>query len=196
MSMPTSQHPPLHYVVFDKKTGRILQRHSRFDVAKNAHVSISTEELKARFSGDPRLASRATEGDPNNVDVLEIKLDPGAAISTGDFVVDVQKRQLVPLPLLVLQAGKAALNGDGQDKTTLTIQALDTKGKAVKTLQGSVKVTTSRGKLSAPGGVVQLARGSATIELTAANETVSRVKVTASTPDGSCTGASLTLEFL
>jgi hypothetical protein len=190
------EQPSIQYIIFDKKTGRILQRHSCFDVEKQAHVAVPHDELKAMFGKDALLASRATDRDLKNIDFLEVKRGSEALSLTGAFTVDVEKRQLVPLPTLTVGADKPELTGDGKDKAVLEIQAVDRDGKLIRTAEGKIKVTTTRGKLSEPGGVVQLVRGRAKIELTSAHETVSRVKVTARSLDGAFTAGQVTLEFL
>lgn len=188
--------PSIYYVIFDKKTGRILQRHSSYDIEKQSHVAVPQEELKAMFGKDALLASRATDRDLKNIDFLEIKSEKDAPSLTGAFTVDVEKRQLVPLPTLAIKADKSELTGDGKDTAVLEIQAVDAEGKLIRTAEAKIKVATTRGKLSEPGGLIQLVRGKAKIELVSVNETVSRVKVSARALDGSCSAGHLTLEFL
>ncbi|MGC4072998.1 MAG: hypothetical protein QM760_10840 [Nibricoccus sp.] len=192
---PPPSQPHVEYIIFDRKTGRILQRHSRLDALKNESVQIPIDELRTRFSRDDSILARTTDRDPSNVDFLEIKSESGDSPATGAFVVDPKKRQLVAKPALSLKTDKQELTGNG-DKAVIDIQVLDESGKPVRTHDGKVKITTSRGKLSAPGGVVQLERGHAKIDLISVNETVSRVTVDARTLDDSCSPARLTLEFL
>ncbi len=193
MNLPAFNQSGHEYVIFDKKNGRILQRHSSFDAAQNTRVAIPLDKLRTQFSHDDSVVSRVTDRDPQNLDFLEIKPGPRAR---GALLVDPEKRQLVARPVLSLKADKNELTGNGSDKAVIEIQVADENGKPVRTHDGKVKVTTSRGKLSAPGGVVQLERGHAKIALTSVNETVSRVTVEAKALDDSCGLGRITLEFL
>jgi hypothetical protein len=95
-----------------------------------------------------------------------------------------------------LTAEKTRLEGDGSDSTTIQIAVVDTNGRPVARYSGSVKVATTRGKLSARGGIVELRRGRGEITLTSVAETVDKVTVTATATDGRALRADLDLEFL
>ena len=73
---------------------------------------------------------------------------------------------------------------------------MDTRGKIFHPYNGAVKVTTTRGKLSARGGQVEIKKGVGQVILTSVNETVNRVAVTARCLEGNCISSDLELEFM
>jgi hypothetical protein len=190
MSSPGATAGTIRYVGYDIKTGRIVHTHSAFSVAGHRHVEIPVDQLKAMFGADPVVVAKLTDGDPANLEYLR-------ADGTGPVrsVVDTVNRRLVAPPRLVLSADRTELAGDGQDSVDLAITVVGEDGQVVEGAAGTVKVETSRGKLSARGGRAELAGGCATITLTSVNETVSRVRVRASLPGQPCLPARLDLEF-
>ena len=184
----------LRYAGYDAKTGEIVHTHSRFNVAENRNVEIPLEELRSRFSLDPVIVERLTDRDPNNLDYIPVE---ASEIQLGRLmVVDSATRKLVPKPKLHLKATKPVIAGDGEDSTTLEISTVDASGRHLGELSGKVKVATTRGKLSARGGIVELNRGRASLTLTSANETVGVVHVSATAIDRAYAAARLELEFL
>lgn len=190
MSTPRTGGEIIRYAGYDTRTGRIVHTHSEFSVLGNRYVEVPVDQLKARFGADPVVVAKLTDGDPANLDYLR-------ADGTGPLraVVDTVNRRLVAPPRLVLSADRTELAGDGQDSVDLAITVVGEDGQVVEGAAGTVKVETSRGKLSARGGRAELAGGCATVTLTSVNETVSRVRVRASLPGQPCLPARLGLEF-
>jgi hypothetical protein len=195
MSSPDNGPEAMHYVGYDTKTGRIVHTHAQFNVMENRYVEVPSDELKASFAADPGIVAKLTDGDASNLDF--IRVDGAAADGRlAPQMVDTASRRLVPRPRLVLSADKKEIAGDGQDSVDINVQVTGEDGQAVGGAAGAVKVTTTRGKLSARGGVVNLSDGHGTVTLTSANETVSQVRVTASALDQPYTSAILDLEFV
>jgi len=184
--------PSVQYVLFDKSNGRILHTHSRFSVERNHHVEIPIDELKRVFSSDSTVLENLTDRNAANLEFLKI----GPGVPEGPLMVDVARRTLVPQPRLSLSADKQELQGDGKDSATITLGVVDGAGNPVRNFKGQVKVTTTRGKLSAPRGVVDLVDGAATITLTSVPETVTTVRVQATAPNTLCASGYVTLEFV
>lgn len=196
MSSPAiANDPGPHYIVFDNKTGRILQTHSRFNIEAQKNVEIPMEELTATFRKDRYIIDRLTGRDEANLGVL---------VSTGDdpgpdssrFKVDVEKHKLVLKPVLTVTAEKTEIAGDGEDSTKIEIQAVGEDGKPDRSLDDKLKVTTTRGKLSARGGIVEMRQGQASVTLTSVKETVDRVQVVVTSVEGTCGPGRLNLEFV
>ena len=185
----------MHCVVFDRVSGKILQTHSRLDAEKDEYVQVSGEDLKKELASDKFILSKLTNQDPANLDFLLVE-HPGTWDSNMPMAVDVKSRQLVALPRLQLSAEKTALAGDGSDSVTIEVQAVDVRGKPMRDLEGGVRVTTERGKLSERGGIIKLVRGHGKVKLTSVNETVRSVWVRADSLDGSAARGELRLEFL
>jgi hypothetical protein len=182
----------IQYAGFDKVTGRIVQLHTRFSVAEGRYVEVPIDELKTRFSKHEPIVQQLSDRNPNNLDFIKVESGEIA----GPMMVDVVRRKLVPQQALALSSDKSEIVGDGQDSANLDISVVDSGGNLMANTSGEVRVTTSRGKLSARGGIVSLVGGRATLTLTSANETVSRVRVTAASVDRSFVPANLDLEFL
>ncbi len=193
--MHSNKGPHLGYAAYDKTTGRIVHTHSRFSVPENRFVEMPIEELKKRFSSDMHVVSKLSDKDPKNLEFIKIDLgDIGPA--TGGLMVDTAKKKLVKRPSLALTASKREIAGDGKDTATIDIAVVDAHGKHIDGASGTAKVTTTRGKLSARGGIVKLAKGHAKVTLTSANETVSKVRVSVISPDKSFGSAYLDVEFV
>ncbi|HEY1867914.1 MAG TPA: invasin domain 3-containing protein, partial [Candidatus Cybelea sp.] len=154
---------------------------------------IPLEELRSRFGSDPAIVERLSDRDPNNLDYIPVE---AAEITLGrHLMVDPATRKLVPKPKLQIKAKKAALAGDGLDSTELEISTVDAQGRHVG-LSGKVKVATTRGKLSARGGIVELKDGRASLTLTSANETAGSVHVSVTPLDRAYAAARLDVEFV
>jgi len=191
MNIPVQQAAPaIQYVVFDKTTGQIVRTHSHFSVEKNAYVEVPPAELKKA------LALDSSVGDPANLDIIKIEGKDPLAVRLGVAKVDLKTRVLVEKPSLSVTADKTEIAGDGKESATITIQAVGADGKPVRSLDDKLKVLTTRGKLSARGGLVDLVQGKATVTLTSANETVSRVVVRASSIAGASSAGEVRLEFV
>lgn len=184
-----------HYVAFDKKTGRIVGMHSRYSVQAKGHVRMTRDELVKFFSRDSEIVGLLTDRDPGNLDILELSdHKPGGSIDP--MMVDVKHRTLVPQPSLSLTADRKEIAGDGSDSVEIRIAVHAANNHVLRSCNGHVKVTTTRGKLSARGGLVELKDGVAAITLTSVPETVSKVRVQAQAVDVLAATGLLVLEFV
>lgn len=194
-------------VIYDKTTGRIFQRHGETRIVEDkAHAPEQPTSAKGhgapvptRFElaavlekvGDKRLLGLVTGGDRANLALLEV--DPGADLQGA--MVDLESQRIVPQPALHVTSDKTELDGDGQAVARIRVEARDAGGTR-SDFSGEVKVTTTRGRLSARGGLVELKAGVAELTLTSANETVARVEVRASCAIAPCAPGRLVLEFV
>lgn len=187
----------ISHVVYDKKSGKVLHTHSSFDVEKGAYRKCTKKEVLQFVSTDDSTLMRVTDNDPKNLAVVitEDTLE-SAMPGVGGLMVDKKTKAVIRKPKLRLRSKKMELLGDGEDVTDIDISVLDLTGKIDQSFQGSVKVSTSRGKLSTKGGVVNINKGKGKITLTSANETVSRVKVAVHSPDETCVRDEIILEYL
>lgn len=185
------------YVVYDKKIGRIVHTHRRFDVEKEAYCECDPQEVKNLTSKDYFVMSKVTDHDPVNLDVLTTTEIP-ESFSPGisGFFVDTQSKKIIEKPKTKLSSEKTELIGDGKDKSVIEIKVVNNKGQVVESYSGTIKVSTSRGKLSTKGGLVTMKKGVGSITLISANETVDRVKISAQCLEGKCTKGGLDLEFV
>src|SRR5262249_32965006 len=158
----------IQYVGYDKQTGAIIYTYARLDAEKNQYVEVSTEALKKEIEADPTLVERVTGKSADNLEVIRVDALPSSKRG-GSYMIDPKTQKLVLKPTLQLTADKTQLTGDGADNATLEIQAVDANGKPVRSLEGEVRVTTDRGKLSERGGIVKLAHGYGKLELTSVN---------------------------
>jgi hypothetical protein len=193
MSVGTFSGPVLRYAGYDIKTGQIIHTHSKFSVAENRYVEIPIAELKTRFSSDPFIVSKLSGQDPNNLDFIAVT---DGDVSGTPLMVDPAARKLVPRPRLQLTTKTPQVAGDGSASAQIDVAVLDEKGNVVGNASGDVKFTTTRGKLSAPGGVVSLTNGRGTVSLTSVNETVNEVHVTVTPLDAPYLADRLVLEFM
>lgn len=194
MTSPSTAQQVIRYVGYDTKTGRIIHTHTQFNVPEARSAEIPADELTAKFSADPTIVAKLTDRDPANLDYIRAD-DAHADGPLKSLMVDTASRQLVARPRLALSADRTELSGDGQDSVELSVTVTGDDGQVVAGAGGAVKVETTRGKLSARGGVLDLAAGRGTITLTSANETVSRVVVRVSAADQPYLPAELDLEF-
>lgn len=185
----------LHYIGFDKQTGRILVMHSRTSIEGKTSQRMNHDELSSLFRDDASILPKLSGNDWDNLDVLELT-EHAAKERGAPMMVDVAKRKLVPQPTLALIADRTELTGDGVDSLDIRIEVRAANNHVVRKFDGAVKVSTTRGRLSTPGGVVQLKDGVGSITLTSAAETVSSLLVQARAVDDLVATGSLKLEFL
>jgi hypothetical protein len=189
--------PEITYLVYDKKTGRIVHRHRSFHIETEAYCECDPQEVKNLTSMDNFAMSKITDHDPKNLDVIMIRnLPEGFSPGISGFIVDTRSKKVLEKPKIKLSSENIKLEGDGKDSTVIEIKVVDEKGQAMKGYHGTVKVSTSRGKLSAKEGLVKIENGIGHITLISANETVDRVKITAQCPDGKCLKGGLDFEFV
>lgn len=182
------------YVAYDQTTGAVLGTYEVLDGETGRFREQSDDEVRRMFAGS--LPKGRARGAALGVLALEAGSHNRGARGLGAARVDVKKKRLVPLPALRLDAPRTQLEGDGADQVELTVTAVDDAGAPDKGYAGDVQVTTSHGKLSAPGGRLKLRGGTARLTLTATAETIARVAVTARAVERDATTGSLTLEFL
>jgi hypothetical protein len=186
----------LLYVVYDAQTGRVVHTHSRFSVESDRDIEVDEAEVLAITREDDLALEKTTDRDTKNLAVLTVREPAATAVLRAGALVDVAQKRLVAKPSLQLTAEKTRLEGNGSDSTSIQIAVVDPNGRPVARYAGSVKVATSRGKLSARGGIVDVRRGRGEITLTSVAETVDKVTVTATATDGRAQRADLDLEFL
>jgi hypothetical protein len=196
MNVPAQHQPTIQYVAFDKKTGRILHTYSKFNAEHNKYVEVPTEKLRQSLAKDANILDGLTDHDAANLEILKAEPEQAGAVGSTRLMVDPQSKTLVQKPKLLLKSDKPELTGDGKDSATITILAVNAEGKAERNVKSKIKVTTTRGKLSERGGVVELAKGGAKITLTSVNETVGRVKISATSLDGNCAAGHLIVQFV
>lgn len=199
MEKPTTERPAeagaIVHIVYDKVTGAVIHRHTVYNVENDAYEESRPEEVLALALEDEEFVlERVSDREPANLAVLTMKDAP--LQSTMNFRVDTRSKKLVPRPSLRLTADKRELTGDGKDATTIKVEVVDESGAVIKSHRGPVKVTTTRGKLSAPGGVIRLRQGRGEIQLTSVSETVDQVTVTAHDQRRLSQRGTVELEFL
>jgi len=145
------------------------------------------------FASDKGALSKVTDGDVRNLAMTATELPLNAKVSALRF--SARRQSLVMLPRLRLRADRDAIEGDGTDSVTISIDVIDEDGRVLRDYQNEIQVTTTRGKLSAKGGRVKVEAGQGNIVLTSVRETVERVDVKARTSDGSAASDVITLSF-
>lgn len=176
------------YLLFERSTGRIVGTHSLYDAGQRSYSHRPLEEVRAIFAGS--VPARTAE----IFEILEQDVPHG--LDVGSHYIDVKARKLVPKAQLNLKPERTQLQGDGKDTIELQITVVDHEGKALGSFSGELQVSTTRGKLSAPGGRVKASKGRASIKLTSAVETVDKVSITVRDPNGRCAQGFTTVEFL
>ena len=189
--------PIITYVIYDKRTGRIVHKHRSFDVEKEEYCECDPKVVKGLTSKDYFAMKKVTNNDQKNLDVIMTReLPESFSPGISGFFVDIKSKKVVEKPKLLLSSDQIELVGDGKDKSLIEINVANNEGNVVESYNGTVKVSTSRGKLSSKGGLVKMEKGVGNITIISANETVDRVKVTAKCLDGKCVKAGLDLEFV
>ena len=175
------------YILYDRKTGAPLASHTYVGIEGD-----SSQESLTRAKRDFRTHVEGASG--RGVDVIEVKLPEGSA--PHQFRIDPKTKRRVAKSKLNLQAKKTTLIGNGEDSAMIEISAVDRRGRVSSGATGTIHVSTTRGRLSARGGDVELQRGVAQIELTSVAETIDSVVLTASDPAGLLLPGSIELEFV
>ena len=180
------------YIVYDKVTGIPVGRHRQFDLVENRMVEADEADILALYGADESALRRVTDADAANLAVLKTSLPD----TQTNLKMRVSKNRLVEQPKLILYSDRDELEGDGEDSATLTIMLQNDKGKVVSKASNDVLVTTTRGKLSARGGLVTLKNGRATLTLKSVPETVQAVTVRCELVDGGAEPAEIRLAFM
>jgi hypothetical protein len=192
--------PPLsptgtQYVVFDRETGRIVGTYGVLEAGTGVYREQSEDEIRELFAGSTPGAAELDTAPA--LGVLGIDVQQGAiGVSMPELRVDPSEGQLVPRPRIQLSADRDSITGDGEDSAHITIRVTDAEGVPDQAFSGEVRVSTTHGRLSEPGGRVTLGDGAATITLTSTPETIDRVLVTARDTRQLAVTGTLRLEFL
>src|SRR5215472_5273629 len=141
------------YLFFERSTGRIVGTHSLYDAEKQSYSHRPVKEVHALLAGS------LPAGTAENYEILEEDVPRGLDI--GGHYVDVKTRKLIPKPHLNLKPERTQLKGDGKDTIEIQITVVDHDGKVHAGFSGELQVSTTRGKLSAPGGRVKASKGRA-----------------------------------
>jgi hypothetical protein len=181
------------YLVYDRRTGTVRFRYSVYRPTAAAGAPLPGSALLQETDATAPTATLAALVGGALSDVGMVLVDADQARSACR--VDPETEQVVPLPRLVLSADRAELEGDGEDTARIAVSVVDADGTVLGDRTDTVRVTTSRGKLSSPGGVVVLRDGAAEISLRSVPETVPAVYVRAESQDGGSVPGRLTLEF-
>jgi hypothetical protein len=173
------------YIVYDSDTGEIIAVH---DVGLLEEDVLPTmDEVREQLRGllDQERLDKAG--------LLEVDdTSPGV-----QHFVDPGRRELRRLRRIEIQADKSELHGDGEDSAELRITVVDPdSGKVDKSFSDQLLVTTTRGRLSEPGGRIEARNGRAAIRLVSAPETVRQVQVVVEATHGRAAPAIAELEFL
>ena len=193
MKLPTSsENQDVSYIVYDKVTGLPIGRHRHLDAVANKLVAADEEEILSLYAADEGTMQRVTDADAANLAVIQANLPEAQA----RFKMRIIKDRLVEQPKLVMFSDRDELEGNGEDKATLTIQVQDDKGKVISKANDAVLVTTTRGKLSERGGEIVLEKGRASITLTSVPETVRVVTVRAELVKGGAKPVEIRLAFM
>jgi hypothetical protein len=194
----TQQNPKASqvYLIYDRPSGRVLGRFRRVSFAAESGEADSAAILDL-FRNDSSVLRRLTNGDPKNLAVLlhRAGADSGTDADVRRLHVSAKRQAVEPLPSLRLRSDRDALKGDGQDSVAIQVDVVDEQGRILRKFQGKLIATTSRGKLSEPGGNIRLKNGQATFNLTSTAETVSRVLVRVRDPNGGASSDSLVFRF-
>jgi hypothetical protein len=184
---------PVVHLVYDRATGAVLGRYSLYRVGDGGYAELDEESVLtvAREAG---LVPDATPSGDVDVGVLAVA-DPTEAMAT-DVWVDPGTHRLAARPRLSVTADRSQLEGDGEDSVVVTVSARDGDGRLLDDRTDRVRVSTTRGRLTERGGLVQLRGGTAEITLRSVAETVALVTVAAESLDGRYTRGTLDLEFL
>jgi len=195
--MTTSAHKKESiYIAYDEKTGVIVHTHQRFDVETDKAMRCDLDEIKAMAISDPRTVQKLTNQTAENLGVIELQqLHDHEIPLSRYFLVDPASKSLKRKPRLHLIPEKTKLQGNGTDSVRIQINVVGEKDKPIK-YEGTVKVKTSRGKLSSEAGIVNVVGGKGAITLTSVNETIAQVKVTVASLERTCIPDGVDLEFI
>jgi hypothetical protein len=193
--LPTDdQAPAPAQLVYDRTTGRPLGRFRRLQVTDNAYRERDPDEVLTLFGDDDGVLARVADGDPRNLAVMTAELPAGARL--GALRISRKRGAIVERPRLRLRAEREVLEGDGEDSVTIHVEVVDGRGKVLRDdAERDVRLTTSRGKLSAHGGRLTLEQGVGSLTLTSVRETVDRVRLRARDPRGGAAGDEIVLRF-
>jgi hypothetical protein len=181
------------HVVYDKVTGQILGRFRRYDAVEGRLQHAEPDETLEAFRRDATLLARVTDGDPGNLAVAISHL--ASEESARGLRVAPATGAVEALPRIRLFSDREALDGDGEDTLTLSIDVVGEGNAVVSSYIGEIKVSTTNGKLSARAGLVTAQGGRAGLTLTSTRETIDEVRIRARATDGTALPGELTVRF-
>jgi hypothetical protein len=179
------------YLLFQQTTGAVLGRYVRQTVG--AEESAPQDGPAILAMAEQSGALQAITADQSSIDA--VVLDDPALAYAADLWVDPATRRPEPLPQLKLTADRQALTGDGTDTVRIGIAIVGANGGTLPDRSDRIRVTTTHGKLSSPGGLVEVRDGVGEITLRSTSETVPLVAVKATSETGLCARGVLRLEF-
>jgi hypothetical protein len=179
------------YLLFRRSTGSVVGQYSRQTVDAAEAAPQERDGILAMAAASGALQAIGVD----QADIDAVVLDDPTLARDADLRVDPDTRRLVPLPRLTLTADRRELTGDGEDAVPIGISIVDADGNPLRDRSDTIRVITTRGKLSTQGGFVELRDGVGEITLRSVPETVPVVRVTASSPTGGCVQGTLQLEF-
>ena len=180
-------------IVYDKTTGEVLATHRSFSLEEGKFREVPSEEVLETYRDEQSVVARVAGRNAENLAVLNTTMSSLASAAAPR--VSARRQAVVAKAHIRLRTDRDALEGDGQDSVNISIDVVDEGGQVMRDFQGELKVTTSRGKLSARGGRVQIERGQGTVTLTSVRETVERVSVRASAAGLATDSDELVLSF-
>jgi len=183
-----SQEERKTYIVFDRSTGAVIGTHLVYDARTRTYVEHAPENVLEIFHGS--MKGRTSD----QIGVSEISLPRGRDVSGYFF--DVKAKKLVPRLRLDVKPERTQLQGDGKDTIQIQIGVLGDGGKVADDFNGELRVTTTRGRLSASGGQIKATQGRGSIKLTSVAETVDRVWLTVRDLAGRCARGKAVVEFV
>jgi hypothetical protein len=180
------------YIVFDRANGQILGRYRVLDAVTNRYVAADPDEVADLFTDELTL-SRLTDGDRKNLAAAPARFTTEASLAA--MRVTGPDGRVEPRPRIRMRADRDALEGDGEDFVTITIDVVDERDRVRSGYDGAIKVQTTHGKLSARAGLVRATKGRASVTLTSTRETIDEVRVSAQAAGGDVQSGEITLSF-
>jgi hypothetical protein len=176
--MPAQSHEtaPTH-IVYDKVNGRIVGQYRHYQLRSEAFTECDHDKVLDLFRHDENILNEVTERDPENLAVLCSPIP--LALNNSYQYVELKSRRLLELPRLRLRAERESISGDGNESIEVTVDVIDRQGQIQRNFSGPVHISTTRGKLSVPGGRLTMKRGVGKFQLTSSAETVEKVRVRA-----------------
>jgi hypothetical protein len=172
-------------VVFERDTGNVVATFRKLDLASGEVVATDADEVLAVVG--------PADGEAARLGVLSVETE---AAAPPPVRVEPERAEVVVPPRLRLRVDRTELEGDGEDTATISINLVDAAGASVSGYGGTVHVTTTRGRLSARAGDVELEHGRGSVTLTSVRETVDSVTVRVAAADGTLLPGEATLRFV
>lgn len=175
------------HVIFDRTTGRTVQTHRLYSAVDEAEVRVAEDEVLAAVDDEDLIRLGINRED------LAVAVGTNVGINVR---VDLPTMTVIPLSPIRLTLDRTQIEGDGEDNAAIEISVHRDDGSVDTSYEGQIRVTTTRGKLSAREGLVQMYEGHGSVSLRSTDETVAVVRVTAECVEHQCQPASVTLSFV